>query len=110
MATRYIEVRDGETWRSVSNLFSDWILARPDTEGFGWSEGDALSLATGTLLLCFKIPDKHGAKIGLFTEWAETTDRLYGIVQSNRVTFPRMHELVVPLSTPKEMPLPPWLR
>lgn len=108
--SRYIEGRDGETWAAVSELFANWVLANAESNRFGWSEGDSISLENGAVLLCFRIPDHHRSKFKLFEEWAESTDRLYGIADGQTVTFPHMPELTVLLPPPKEFSVPPWLR
>lgn len=107
--SRFIEIRSGEKWRTVSNLFADWVQANGTTDSFGWSEGDTLHLPDGTDLACFHMPDKHGQKVEWFERWAETTDRLYGIASGLTVHFPRKPELSALLPQPPQTPLPPWL-
>ncbi len=109
-ASRYIELRTDETWAMVSRLFSAWVLQHDKTKNFGWSEGDSIALEHGTTLACFKTPDHYGQKIDYFQQWAESTDRLYGIAEGRQVKFPRNPELIVLLPPPKESPIPPWLR
>jgi len=106
--SRFIEVRNKETWASVSKIFSQWLGDRAD--GFGWSEGNPISLENGQTLLCFRIPDSHGAKIDFFEKWAESTDRLYGIASGRHVVFPRMPTVTFLLPEPKKFPVPPWLQ
>ena len=107
---RYIEKLDGDTWESVSTLFSCWLKSNHLTEDFGWSEGDTLTIAGDMLLICFLFPEKHGEKIDYFEHWAKTTDRLYGVRSNRRVNFPKRPELdiVLPSETPIEVP--PWLK
>lgn len=107
--SRFIEIRSRETWASVSTLFRQWLISRIENT-LGWSEGNPISLDNGTSLICFRIPDHHGPKIALFQEWAETTDRLYGIADNQRVMFPRKPTLALLLPAPKEFPIPPWLQ
>lgn len=107
--SRFIEIRSTETWASVSNLFAQWISSRTGIT-VGWSEGDTISLDDGTSLICFQIPEHYGSKMDLFQEWAESTDRLYGISDGGKVVFPRMPTLTFLLPAPKERPIPPWLQ
>jgi hypothetical protein len=107
--SRFIEIRSGETWASVSTLFRQWLISQSEN-ALGWSEGNPISLDDGASLICFRIPDHHGSKISLFQEWAETTDRLYGITDGRRVVFPRKRSLAFLLPAPKEFPVPPWLQ
>ena len=107
--SRFIEIRSKETWASVSKLFTHWLSSLA-VNTIGWSEGDPISLDDGTTLICFRIPDQHGPRIDLFREWAESTDRLYGIADGRRVIFPRMPTLTFLLPAPKEFSIPPWLQ
>ena len=108
--SRYIEIRAGDTWISVSTEFGNWLKERKQAEDFGWSEGDTLEINESLKLFCFQFPDKHGEKIQRFSLWAESTDRLYGIKKGRDVTFPNNPSLNVILPQEKEVEVPPWLK
>ncbi|UWX04526.1 hypothetical protein H1235_06620 [Pseudoxanthomonas sp. NC8] len=108
-ASRFIEIRSNEVWASVSRLFAHWLGDRASGD-VGWSKGDPISLDDGRSLICFSIPDHHRTTIDLFQEWAESTDRLYGITDGGRVVFPRMPALTFLLPLPENSPIPPWLQ
>src|SRR5215467_7351847 len=78
MITRwYIEARQNESWRDVSNLFMEWLKENASLKTFGFSEGGAVDYA-GKRLYNFHFPAQHGANISLFKTWAESTGRLFG--------------------------------
>lgn len=108
--SRYIEIRDGDTWASVSKEFGVWLKERNLVEGFGWSEGDTLAIDKAISLFCFNFPDHHGEKINSFEEWAQGTERLYGIKSGRNVVFPSNTKLNVVLPPEKEVSVPPWLK
>ena len=107
---RYIQFFEGESWRNVSELFGQWLRDNDKGHGIGWSEGDILKVNENIKLYCLRIPDKHGSKIDLFEEWAQTTERLYGIENDGKVIFPKDTDLIVMLPKQKEMKVPPWLK
>jgi hypothetical protein len=108
--SRFIEMRLGEDWGTVSDQFAEWVRAHAANEPFGWSEGDVLSLPDGTQMACFRIPDKHSNRFVWFETWAESTDRLYGIAFGSTVQFPRKPQLSVALPSGPQHPIPLWLR
>jgi hypothetical protein len=110
MAYRFIEMRVGENWRTVSDLFAEWVRSRAPDGDYGWSEGDSLRLPDGTQLACFCVPGKHGHKIEWFETWAKSTDRLYGIATGAIVQFPLKPEFSVSLPSRPAARVPPWLR
>ena len=108
--SRYIQFFAGESWIKVSKLFGQWLKENNKGHGIGWSEGNILEVNENTKLYCFDIPDHHGSKIDLFEEWAQTTNRLYGIENEGKVVFPKNSELVVVHPKQKEVSVPPWLK
>jgi hypothetical protein len=109
VARWYVEARDTERWREVSELFGQWIDRLGTVKTFGWSEGDSLTVS-GTTFLCFDFPDHHGEKIALFGSWAATTGRLFGEARSGRLRLTNKPDVVVLLPPEKVVPPPPWLR
>lgn len=107
---RYIEIYGGDTWKSVSVLFKNWLTENGLTEDFGWSEGDILEINDDLAFYCFNIPDHHGKKINLFEDWAKKTGRLYGIETDRKVVFPKDTSLNVILPPHPTVELPPWLK
>lgn len=108
--SRYIEIKDGDTWASVSKEFGDWLKERNLTEGFGWSEGDTFAIDEAISFFCLNFPDHHGEKIGYFEEWAQETQRLFGIKSGRTVVFPGNTKLNAVLPPEKEVEVPPWLK
>jgi hypothetical protein len=86
----YVEAREGEDWRAVSELFADWLEATIDTTGltFGWHEWDSVRLPDGRQLLAFQFSDRYGEKVMLLERWARTTGRLYGAKDGQTIRFP----------------------
>ena len=108
MITRwYIEARDGESWRDVSDLFMEWLQKNVTLKTFGFSEGDAIDYST-TRLYNFRFPAQHGKNISLFKTWAESTGRLFGGEKDGTVDLSNGETLTLPPEAPT--PLPPWLR
>ncbi|MGY8810567.1 MAG: hypothetical protein ACKVK5_05990 [Pseudomonadales bacterium] len=108
--SRYIAMKDGDTWESVSKFFKDWLTERGLTDSFGWIEGDILTVNEDISFFCFSFPERHGEKIDLFNEWAREADRLYGVRSSRTVVFPADPKLNVVLPPETEVEVPPWLR
>ena len=108
--SKYIEARDGDTWASVSGEFGDWLIERNLDKDFGWSKGDVLTINKELSLFCFDFPDRHGEKIKVFEEWAESTGRLYGIKSGCNVVFPNSTNLNLVLPPEQEIEVPPWLK
>ncbi|MGO2007707.1 hypothetical protein [Vreelandella alkaliphila] len=108
--SRYIEIKIGDTWASVSKEFGDWLKERNLTENFGWNEGVTFAIDEAIFFFCFNFPDRHGEKIGYFEEWAQGTERLYGIKSKRTVVFPGNTMLNVVLPPEKEVEVPPWLK
>jgi hypothetical protein len=107
MITRwYIEAREGESWRDVSNLFMEWLKKNASLKTFGFSEGDSVDYE-GTRLYNFRFPAKHGENISLFKTWAESTGRLFGGDEDGTVHLSNNQILTLP---PKASTPPPWLR
>lgn len=106
----YIESKNGDTWRSVSNHFGQWVQEHAAHKSFGWSEGDTVKVNEEIELLCFVFPEHHGEKIDLFGAWASTTGRLFGEARNGKIRFPNNSSLVVALPPEKKTPIPPWLR
>lgn len=108
--SRYIEIKDGDTWSSLAKEFGVWLKERNLTEDFGWSEGDALVIDESVSFFCFIFPDRHGEKINFFEDWAIQTGRAYGIRSGRTVEFPTDANLNVILPPEKEIEIPPWLK
>lgn len=109
MARWYIESRDGESWREISNHFGAWIENYNPVQTFGWSEGGAIRVGDKTLH-CFHIPDHHGEKIELFGCWARTTDRLFGVAKDGSLYCPDHPHIVAVLPAETFHPAPSWLK
>ena len=107
---RYIEICEGDTWKSVSRLFEIWLKENGLAENFGWSEGDSIELTESQRFYCFVIPDHHGEKVKFFETWAKTTDRLYGIERDRKVAFPEQPNLNADLPTEPNIEVPSWLK
>lgn len=105
-----MEIRDGDTWLSVSEEFGDWLKERGIAAGFGWSEGDILIINEGTSFFCFNFPDRHGEIINSFETWAQGTDRLYGIKLDRTVVFPSNAKRNIALPPEKGIEVPSWLK
>jgi hypothetical protein len=109
----YIEAHGTETWRTISDLFGEWMDANVDVaslKSFGFSEGDSIFVGDSDVtLLCFKFPSRHGKYIDLFEQWAETTDRLYGRLKDGKIAFPRRADLTVIAPPERTLPTPSWL-
>lgn len=101
--SRYIQFFEGESWIKVSKMFGQWLKDNDKGHGIGWSEGEILEVNENTKLYCLDIPDHHSLKIDLFEEWAQSTDRLYGIEKDGKVVFPKDSNLVVVLQKTKEI-------
>lgn len=108
--SRFIEKREGDTWKSVSSLFSSWLKDHGFTENFGWVEGDSLNVSEELEFYCMCIPEKHGKKIHLFEQWADSTDRIYGLAEGRHVKFPKKPELDLTLPPEPTVVVPPWLK
>lgn len=108
--SRYIEIKDGDTWASLAKKYGAWLKERNLSEGFGWSEGDTLVIDESISFFCFCFPDRHGEKINTFEEWAKETGRLNGIMAGRTVEFPAYTKLNVVLPLSKEIEVPPWLK
>jgi hypothetical protein len=108
MITRwYIAARPEEDWRSVSNLFGEWLDTNASLQSFGSSEGDAIQ-HHGVTLLCFKFPAQHGEKISLFLKWANAIGRIHGGAENGSVQHGNGEVLTLP---PEPMQVvPSWLR
>ena len=105
-----IEATDGETWREASRRFRDWLTANvrlEEIEGFGWSEGDQVSLGDRTFH-GFHIPEHHGQKVLLFASWAQSAGRRYGQEATGTVRLNDGTEVVLPMK--EQVETPPWLR
>lgn len=107
---RYIEKFSEDTWKSVSSLFATWLHERKLAEDIGWSEGDTLKLSGDVEFYCLLFPDKYGEKVRLFEQWAETTDRLYGLRYGQEVKIPRKPELSIALPPEPVVEVPSWLK
>jgi hypothetical protein len=108
MITRwYIEAREDESWRDVSNLFVDWLQKNAPQKMIGFSEGDAVDYS-GKRLYNFYFPAHHGEKISLFKTWAESTGRLYGGDQDGTVHL--SDDVTLMLLSKPATPPPLWLR
>lgn len=111
MARRwYIESKNGDTWRSVSDDFGQWVEKHAAPKNFGWSEGDTVKVNEQIELFCFAFPEHHGEKIELFGAWASTTGRLFGEARNGKIYFPNNSGLVVTLPPEKKTTIPPWLK
>ena len=108
--SRYIEIKEGDTWASLAKKFGAWLKERNLTDGFGWSEGDALVIDESISFFCFSFPDRHGEKINNFEDWAKETGRLYGIKSGRTIEFPTHTKLNIVLPPEKEIEVPPWLK
>ena len=108
MITRwYIAAQPEENWRSVSNLFGEWLDANASLQSFGYSEGDAIE-HKGVTLLCFKFPAQHGEKISFFPKWANAVGRIHGGADNGSVQLSNGEVLTL---VPEPMqPIPSWLR
>ena len=104
----FIEARQGERWRSVSELFAAWIQANDAAKNYGWSEGDSVRLPDGRELFGFVIPNQHDPR--LFARWAKETGRLYGVAEQRTIRFPREPNLSFDLPALPDVPVPAWLR
>ncbi|MGF1723349.1 hypothetical protein [Photobacterium nomapromontoriensis] len=108
--SRYIEIKDGDTWASLAKEFGAWLKERNLTEGFGWSEGDALTINESISFFCFSFPDRYGERINTFDDWAKETGRLYGIKSGRIIEFPADTNLNVVLPPENEIEVPSWLK
>lgn len=108
--SRYIEIKSGDTWSSVSKEFGDWLKERNLTENIGWSEGDILTVDEAISFFSFNFPDRHREKIKYFEEWVQGTERIYGIKSERTVVFPGHTKLNAVLPPEKEVEVPPWLK
>lgn len=106
----FIEKLEGDTWKSVSSLFSSWLMDHGLSEDLGWSEGDPLRANDGLEFFCMCVPEKYGKKIDYFEQWAESTDRIYGIAEGRHVRFPNRPELNTLLPPEPTVVMPPWLK
>ncbi|MCZ2498119.1 hypothetical protein GN316_15245 [Xylophilus sp. Kf1] len=104
----FIEARQGERWRAVSELFAAWIQANNAAKNCGWSEDDSVRLPDGRELFAFAIPSQHDPS--LFARWAEATSRLYGFAEQGTIRCPREPNLSFDLPTLPDVPMPAWLR
>src|SRR5690242_6882796 len=96
MITRwYIEAREDESWRHVSDLFTDWLKKNASLKTFGFSEGDAVEYA-GKRLYNFDFPARYGESISLFKTWAESTGRLFGGDEGGTVRLSNHQILTLP--------------
>jgi len=107
MITRwYIEEAKGESWRSVSGQFMEWLVQNEAVDKFGFSEGDPISFQ-GKIFFSFRFPVHHGEKINFFERWAKTTGRIYG-GEKNRIIQLSSGEKIELPPEPNH-PIPPWL-
>lgn len=103
----YIAAEPGEKWRTVSNLFGNWLDANASLHSFGFSEGGALEY-DGVTFLSFVFPEQHGENILLFPKWAEASGRVYGRAENGWVLLSNGEDLALPLEQVR--PVPHWLR
>jgi hypothetical protein len=103
----YVAAADVEDWRTVSNIFGEWLDKNASLQSFGYSEGDAVTHQE-TKMLCFKFPSHHGEKIELFSIWAATTGRTFGGAQDGVVKLNNSESFILP-SEPSR-PIPEWLK
>jgi hypothetical protein len=103
----YITAQPEENWRSVSNLFGEWLDANALLQSFGYSEGDTIE-HHGITLLCFKFPAQHGEKISLFPKWANAIGRIHGGAEHGSVQLSNGQVVALPPEPVQQVPS--WLR
>jgi hypothetical protein len=69
MLTLYVEMREGEDWKSVAELFMRYCVMEKKLISGGCHEGDSMPTENGRRYAAISIPNQNAFLVDCLVEW-----------------------------------------